>query len=145
MRSKKKLDEMVLGLLILRMGQGWTQADLARRAGTSASVISEYETGKRRLSFDRLSRIAEAAGLPGAAERLLPYLRVLRVLLDKDSSQDRPYEVNSPIAGSAPSRERVTLSTISRVSISSPPAAPISLKRRAAGSTLSSSDPTALL
>ncbi|HEV2854118.1 MAG TPA: helix-turn-helix transcriptional regulator [Thermoanaerobaculia bacterium] len=89
MRSKKKLDEMVLGLLILRMGQGWTQADLARRAGTSASVISEYETGKRRLSFDRLSRIAEAAGLPGAAERLLPYLRVLRVLLDKGSSQDR--------------------------------------------------------
>lgn len=116
MHPKKNKDEMVLGLLLVRVGQGWTQAELARRVGMSASTISEYESGKRKLTFDKLSRIAEAAGRPpGAVERMLPYLRVLRKLLDKGSSQDRdPVEVTEGALHGVAARTADLLTTLRR-------------------------------
>ena len=39
-----------------------TQAELARRSGTSQATLSAYETGRKKPSVATLSRILEAAG-----------------------------------------------------------------------------------
>ncbi len=46
----------------IRRRQGLTQADLARRAGTSQPVVSAYEHGRRDPTFGTLQRLVEAAG-----------------------------------------------------------------------------------
>jgi transcriptional regulator with XRE-family HTH domain len=44
----------------LRQARGWTLADLARRAGTSAPTIHRYENGWDRFELETLRRIAAA-------------------------------------------------------------------------------------
>lgn len=44
----------------LRMANGWSLEDLARRAHLSASTVSRLETGKRRLTVSDLATIAKA-------------------------------------------------------------------------------------
>ena len=46
----------------VRRRRGLTQADLARRAGTSQPVVSAYEHGRRDPSFGTLRRLVEAGG-----------------------------------------------------------------------------------
>lgn len=41
---------------------GLTQADLARRAGTSQPVVSAYERGHRDPTYNTLRRLVEASG-----------------------------------------------------------------------------------
>lgn len=55
---------METGALIaaVRRRNGLTQAELARRAGTSQPVISAYERGHRDPTFGTLSRLIEAGG-----------------------------------------------------------------------------------
>jgi transcriptional regulator with XRE-family HTH domain len=50
----------------IRRRRGLTQADLARRAGTSQPVISAYEHGHRDPTYTTLRKLVEAGG-----ERLL--------------------------------------------------------------------------
>ena len=45
-----------------RRRQGLTQAELARRAGTSQPVISAYEHGRRDPTLETLRRLVEAGG-----------------------------------------------------------------------------------
>ena len=47
----------------VRRRQGLTQADLARRAGTSQPVVSAYEHGRRDPSVATLRKLVEAAGV----------------------------------------------------------------------------------
>ena len=46
----------------LRRRQGLTQADLARRAGTSQPVVSAYEHDRRDPSIATLRKLVEAGG-----------------------------------------------------------------------------------
>jgi hypothetical protein len=46
----------------VRRRQGLTQAQLARRAGTSQPVVSAYERGQRDPSYQTLRKLVEAAG-----------------------------------------------------------------------------------
>lgn len=46
----------------VRRRQGLTQADLARRAGTSQPVISAYENGRRDPTVQMLRKLVEAGG-----------------------------------------------------------------------------------
>ena len=46
----------------VRRRHGLTQAELARRAGTSQPVISAYERGLRDPTYETLRRLVEAAG-----------------------------------------------------------------------------------
>ncbi len=46
----------------VRRRQGLTQAELARRAGTSQPMVSAYEHDRRDPSFATLARLIEAAG-----------------------------------------------------------------------------------
>lgn len=50
-------------LLEARMRAGLSQAELARRAGMTRSVINAYEHGRRQPGADALFRILDAAGL----------------------------------------------------------------------------------
>ena len=66
-------------ILLMRTLRGWTQAEMAEKIGTVASVISEYETGKRRPSFPTLEKVARLADVPAYHFRsLMPLLRGLR-------------------------------------------------------------------
>ena len=58
----------------LREGRGWSQADLARKAGITRSAVSTYEQGQRTPSADVIRCFAKAFGvssdyLLGIAER----------------------------------------------------------------------------
>jgi hypothetical protein len=46
----------------VRRRRGLTQAELARRAGTSQPVVSAYEHGRRDPTFHTLERLIDAAG-----------------------------------------------------------------------------------
>src|SRR5437870_13329252 len=54
--------EQPIGLQIrrLRQARGWTLAELARRAGTSAPTLHRYENGWDRFELGTLRRIAAA-------------------------------------------------------------------------------------
>jgi transcriptional regulator with XRE-family HTH domain len=58
-------DESVAERLIavIREQSGLSQAELARRAGFTPSVLSAYARGRRQPGVDALARVATAAGL----------------------------------------------------------------------------------
>jgi uncharacterized protein len=47
----------------IRLRSGLSQAELARRAGLTRSVVNAYERGQRQPGVDALSRLAYAGGL----------------------------------------------------------------------------------
>jgi tetratricopeptide (TPR) repeat protein/DNA-binding XRE family transcriptional regulator len=51
-----------LSLAVLRVGRGWSQADLARASGVPASSISQYEGGKKLPELASLMRMLSAMG-----------------------------------------------------------------------------------
>ena len=56
------MDDAGSVLRAARKAAGLTQAELARRAGVTQSVISAYEAGRREPSVATLSRLVDAAG-----------------------------------------------------------------------------------
>ena len=50
-------------IAILRISKGWSQAELARRIGVSASAVGMYEQGRREPSLSLLVRIAQEFGV----------------------------------------------------------------------------------
>jgi transcriptional regulator with XRE-family HTH domain len=82
LRRNEVPNERGVCLYVLRSLRGWTQVELADALGTAASVISEYENGRRRTSERTVHRAAEALGIP--QERvyvLLSFLRELQGLM----------------------------------------------------------------
>lgn len=47
----------------LRSGLKLTQSELGQRAGLSKTFISNFENGKKGISFDKLNAVAEALGV----------------------------------------------------------------------------------
>ena len=46
-------------IAILRISKGWSQAELARRIGVSASAVGMYEQGRKEPSLGFLVRLAQ--------------------------------------------------------------------------------------
>jgi len=61
--AKLNLDAKI-GIVIrdLRLSRGWTQADLAAKAGVTQAAISLIETGRRGKTLSSLQSIALALG-----------------------------------------------------------------------------------
>jgi transcriptional regulator with XRE-family HTH domain len=72
----------------IRRESGLSQAELARRAGLTRSVMNAYARGRRQPGVDALARIAAAAGLevtvgrPAEDARLHRAGRILEQVLD---------------------------------------------------------------
>src|SRR5262245_28603455 len=58
----KTLPDLSIALTFLRLGQGWSQAELERAAGTEQ--INEYERGRKTLTRERLEHLVAFMGLP---------------------------------------------------------------------------------
>jgi len=63
MQQERDLEDLRATLAQLRELKDWTQEDLARASGITASAICEYETGKRALTERSLARLVAAFGL----------------------------------------------------------------------------------
>ena len=50
-------------MALLRAEKGWSQAELARRIGVSASAVGMYEQGRREPSLNLLVRLAQEFGV----------------------------------------------------------------------------------
>jgi len=89
---KREGDPADLRLLVifLRSLPGWTQKELAERAGVDKGAISDYELGKTAPSEKTLRRIVEAVGVSYVkARRLLPVFRTVRLGLEEGKPRDR--------------------------------------------------------
>ncbi|MGH9279698.1 MAG: helix-turn-helix domain-containing protein [Acidimicrobiales bacterium] len=73
--------ESIAGGLVAeaRILAGLSQRELARRAGTSAAAVANYENGRQQPRFDTLVRLIEAAGFE------------LRCRVELPDEQDRLY------------------------------------------------------
>jgi uncharacterized protein len=97
-----------------RRRQGLSQAELARRAGTSQPVISAYERGRRDPTYGTLRRLVEATG-----ERLhldtSPPVSDVPPPADVEDHARRLLDVLS-LADAVPRRRRVAVLTAPRLS-----------------------------
>jgi transcriptional regulator with XRE-family HTH domain len=94
-------------LRALRRRRGLTQAELARRAGTSQPVISAYERGLRDPTYGTLRRLVTAAGEELQVEAA-PRLPDLPVPADVHEHARRLLDVLS-LADAVPPRRRRTV------------------------------------
>src|ERR1044071_6848244 len=63
-KLKKPLPDLNLLLFVFREGQGWSQTELAEKAGTSSKPISDYEAGRKPLTRGRLEFLIGCMGIP---------------------------------------------------------------------------------
>ena len=49
-------------IAILRISKGWSQVELAKRIGVSASTVGMYEQGRREPTLGLLARLAKELG-----------------------------------------------------------------------------------
>ena len=67
-RSADSIDALVgQNIRIERLARRMSQTDLARRIGITFQQVQKYEMGTNRVGSSRLTRIADAFGLPVAA------------------------------------------------------------------------------
>jgi transcriptional regulator with XRE-family HTH domain len=62
------LPDLNIALTVLRLSQGWSQADLGKAAGISPKIVNEYERGRKVLTRKRLEYLIAFMGL--SAERI---------------------------------------------------------------------------
>jgi transcriptional regulator with XRE-family HTH domain len=85
MQSTSVAEELIREI---RRESGLSQAELARRAGLTRSVLNAYARGRRQPGVDALARIATAAGLevrvsqPADRAQLARAGRILEQVLD---------------------------------------------------------------
>jgi transcriptional regulator with XRE-family HTH domain/tetratricopeptide (TPR) repeat protein len=61
------LSDLSIVFTFLRLGLGWSQADLEKASGISANLISDYERGGKALHRERLEDLIAYMGLPPEA------------------------------------------------------------------------------
>ena len=72
-QSASQLTRSVPPLRAVRIAQGYSVREAARRAGITPSHLSRVERGERQLSVDALGRLAKVLGLGELAKLLAPY------------------------------------------------------------------------
>jgi transcriptional regulator with XRE-family HTH domain len=62
--AKVVLEDFNVLLVFFRTGQGWGQSELADAAGILASLLNDYERGRKPLTRNRLEYLAGVMGIP---------------------------------------------------------------------------------
>jgi transcriptional regulator with XRE-family HTH domain len=62
--SKRILPDLSIALTFIREGQGWSQTDLAKAAGTSPKVINDYEAGRKPPKRERVEYLVGFMDVP---------------------------------------------------------------------------------
>ena len=52
---------------VMRKSRGWTQVELAAKAGLSPSAVAMYEINKRKPKYEQLEALADAFNVPMSA------------------------------------------------------------------------------
>lgn len=92
-------DPVPLGrvLAALRVGRGWSQTELAGRAGLASAQVSRYERGAVRPTFDSLERLLKGLGVDRF--QLARVSRVLEAAEEAESgTEPRPGSMDPPSA-----------------------------------------------
>lgn len=85
--------ELGLAIFLMRTVRGWSQTRMAREAGITSSMLSEYERGHRRPSQKSLERLTRAAGVPlTALHDLIPAIRSLQIAVENGVLERRVYQ-----------------------------------------------------
>ncbi len=101
------MSDVATTLRRLRRGSGLTQAELARRAGVPASVLSAYENGRRDPGASTMLRIARAAGFEPSYRRGPDPERCAAILADVLTlAEALPYRPRPLIVPRAPWGQR---------------------------------------
>lgn len=91
----------------LRRDSGLTQAELAKRVGVPASVLSAYENGRRDPGASTMLRIARAAGFEPSYRRGPDPERCAAILVEVLSlAEALPYTPRALVVPRAPWGER---------------------------------------
>ena len=91
--------DLAIVLTYLRSGLGYSQAELAERAGISANLLNDYEHGRKPLRRERLELLAGFLGLgPEAVDHQLADLAAHRAAARFGAAESEPFP---------PSRRRV--------------------------------------
>lgn len=69
----------------LRQDKGLLQEELARKAGLSASALSNFEQGRRRISLEWLRKISKVLGV--TVSDLIPDSRIRKPLAENDEEE----------------------------------------------------------
>ena len=69
----------------LRQEKGLLQEELARKAGLSASALSNFEQGRRRISLEWLRKISKVLGV--TVSDLIPDSRIRKPLAENDEEE----------------------------------------------------------
>ncbi len=69
----------------LRQEKGLLQEELARTAGLSASALSNFEQGRRRISLEWLRKISKVLGV--TVSDLIPDSRIRKPLAENDEEE----------------------------------------------------------
>ena len=103
--QRRLVHEVAIAVRSMRMGAGLTQAQLAKRIGTSQPTIARLEKGLdvRTPRWDTLQRIASALG------------RQLKLKFAASSGDDEFVEVEEPVRPRYRNRGRIAAPTESRV------------------------------
>ncbi len=77
--AKATTSELGLAIFLMRVVRGWSQTEMARAAGITSSMLSEFERGRRNPAPKTLERLSKASGVPlSAITAILPALRSLQ-------------------------------------------------------------------
>lgn len=77
--AKPVTSELGLAIFLMRVVRGWSQTQMAKAAGVTSSMLSEFERGRRNPSRRTLERLSKASGVPlSAIYAILPAIRSLQ-------------------------------------------------------------------
>lgn len=72
LQTVSRFDNLGQAILALRLQRGWSQSELARRAGLTYAMVSTYERGAKAPTLSSLGKLLDALGAyPGELEEQL--------------------------------------------------------------------------
>ena len=92
--ARESLPDLSIVLYTLRETLGWSQTDLSEASGVSASLINDYERGRKKPTRARLEHLISFLGLaPERIDALLAEMEATRAAARPDGAPSGRFEV----------------------------------------------------